>query len=286
MALMILRFPVAAAALLAVLLSSGRASAEDEYVIGEGDTLQVSVWGEKEMSMQVKVRPDGMITLPAVGEVRAAERTPNDLQAALTRKLRRIVKNPVVTVIVSEVTNNKVYVFGGGVRAGVFDLTQRTTLLQLLCRIGQDQDGGRGKSDRGVENADLRNAFIVRKGKVVRRDFHELFINAKLSDDMEIEPNDAVFIPAFRDRNVYVMGAVAAPKAIPYRDGLTAVEAILEAGGFAKFARENGTNIYRKDGDRETKIRVRVKDLMSDGDLRQNASLRPGDYVIVSESLF
>ena len=261
-------------------------AAAGEYVIGEGDTLQISVWGEKDMSTTVKVRPDGMITLPAVGEVAATERTPSELQAELTRKLRNIVKNPVVTVIVSEVTNNKVYVFGGGIGSGVFDLTQHTTLLQLLCRLGQQRGGRPTAVSEDVQNADLRNAYVIRKGKVIRRDFHDLFINAKMDDDIVIEPNDAVFIPAFGDRNVYVMGAVATPKALAYRDGLTVVEAILEAGGFTKFAKENATIIYRKNGDKELSIPVRVKDLMNDGDLRQNTALRPGDYVIVNESLF
>ncbi len=107
-----------------------------------------------------------------------------------------------------------------------------------------------------------------------------------MSDDVLIEPNDAIYIPAFRDRNVYVMGAVTTPKAISYREGLTVVEAILEAGGFTKFAKQNGTVIYRKNGEHEVTIPVKVKDLINDGDLRQNARLQPGDYVIVSESLF
>jgi polysaccharide export outer membrane protein len=82
------------------------------------------------------------------------------------------------------------------------------------------------------------------------------------------------------------MGAVTTPKAIAYRDGLTVVEAILEAGGFTKFAKQNDTVIYRKDGTRDQAIPVKVKNLINDGDLSQNARVQPGDYVVVSESLF
>ena len=265
-----------------------------DYVIGEGDTLMISVWGEKELSLSVKVRPDGKITLPALGEIVAAKATPNELQADLTRKLRGIVKNPVVTVIVSEVTNNKVYVFGGGVSSGVYSLTQRTTLLQLLCQIGQQKpiievrtaSPGSVPSSSSAQSADLRNAYVLRNGKRIKKDFYDLFVNGNMSQDIEIEPNDAIFIPAFQDRNVYVMGAVTTPKAISYRDGLTVVEAILEAGGFTKFAKQNNTVIYRKDGDRDLVIPAKVKDLINDGDLRQNTRLQPGDYVVVYESLF
>jgi polysaccharide biosynthesis/export protein len=257
-----------------------------EYVIGEGDTLMISVWGEKELSMSVKVRPDGKITLPALGEVTAAEMTPKALQATLTDKMRGLVKNPIVTVIIQEVTNNKVYVFGGGLNSGVYSLTSRTTLLQLLCQLGQQSAGQKTLLVVGAQIADLRNAYIIRNGHKIRRDFYDLFVNAKISDDIVIEPNDVLFIPTFQDRNVYVMGAVSTPKAIVYRDGLTVVEAILEAGGFTKFAKQNATIIYRKSGEKDLTIPVKVKDLINDGDLGQNTRLQPGDYVIVNESIF
>ncbi len=282
---------------LLIFLAGSPVALSGDYLIGEGDTLAISVWGEKDLSQSVKVRPDGRITLPALGEISVTGMTPKALQAELTTRMRGIVKNPVVTVIVAEVTNNKVYVFGGGVNSGVYSLTQRTTLLQLLCQLGQQQQGQQQQQNEGpqkttsatasgVQNADLRNAYIIRNAKKIRQDFYDLFVNAKMSDDVLIEPNDAIYIPAFRDRNVYVMGAVTTPKSIAYREGLTVVEAILEAGGFTKFAKQNGTVIYRKNGEREVTIPVKVKDLINDGDLRQNSRLQPGDYVIVSESLF
>ncbi len=275
--------------LLLISLAGNAAAMSGDYLIGEGDTLAISVWGEKELSQSVKVRPDGKITLPALGEISVTGMTPKSLQSELTGKMRGLVKNPIVTVIISEVTNNKVYVFGGGVNSGVYSLTQRTTLLQLLCQLGQQQGEGYKTSLQtmsGVQIADLRSAYIIRNGTKIRQDFHDLFVNAKMSDDVVIEPNDAIYIPAFRDRNVYVMGAVMTPKSITYRDGLTVVEAILEAGGFTKYAKQNGTVIYRKNGDKDVAIPVKVKDLINDGDLRQNARLLPGDYVVVSESLF
>lgn len=246
-----------------------------EYVIGEGDTLLISVWGEKDLSLSVKVRPDGKITLPAIGEVTAANTTSKNLQASLTNKLRGIVKNPVVTVIVMEITNNKVYIFGGGVKAGVYSLVQRTTLLQLLCQI------------EDAKKADLKRAYVMRDGKRIKVDFSRLFIQGDTSEDVTIEPNDVIFIPTNVDKNVYVMGAVNMPKFIEYREGLTVMEAILEAGGFTKFASPNDTIIYRKDEYRkEITIPVKMKRLINDGDLKQNEKLKPGDYIVVKESLF
>jgi polysaccharide export outer membrane protein len=260
-----------------------------EYTIGQGDMLSISVWGEKDLSLSVKVRPDGKITLPAIGEVTAGNTTPAELQTALTSKLRGIVKNPIVTVIVTEITNNKVYIFGGGVSSGVYSLTQRTTLLQLLCQLEQQQspstEAGKSSTIR-VRDADLKHAYVLRKEEKVKQNFYDLFIHGQTSEDIVIEPNDAIFIPAYIDRNVYVMGAVVTPKAIEYREGLSVMEAILEAGGFTKFASPNDTTIYRKGSNKEETLRVKAKRLMSDGDLTQNVLLKPGDYIVVREGIF
>jgi polysaccharide export outer membrane protein len=260
---------------LMVLLLAPFAVYGGEYLIGEGDTILVSVWGEKDLSLTVKVRPDGKITLPAVGDVAASNMTAKALQTVLTGKLKGIVKNPVVTVTVTEITNNKVYIFGGGVKAGVYSLAQRTTLLQLLCQI------------EDAKKADLKRAYVQRDGKAVKTDFSKLFIQGDTTEDIAIEPNDVIFIPTNMDKNVYVMGAVITPKFIEFREGLTVMEAILEAGGFTKYASPNDTIIYRKGEDqKEVAIPVKIKKLTNDGDLKQNTKLKPGDYVVVKEGMF
>jgi polysaccharide export outer membrane protein len=256
-----------------VLLFASSVSAAD-YLIGEGDTLMISVWGEKDLTLPVIVRPDGKISVPAVGEVMAANTTVKELQTTLTGKVGRIVKNPIVTVMVTGITNNKVYLFGGGVKLGVFALTQRTSLLQLLCQI------------EDVRKADLKNASVLRRGKKIKEDFTKLYLQGDMTEDIAIESNDIIYISTNVNKNVYVMGAVNTPKFVEYRDGLTVMEAILEAGGFTKFASQNDTIIHRKSGAREITITVKMKKLINDGDLSQNARLQPGDYVVVREGIF
>jgi polysaccharide export outer membrane protein len=220
-------------AIVLVLLFVSSVSAAD-YLIGEGDSLIISVWGEKDLTVPVIVRPDGKISIPAVGEVMAANSTVKELQTALTGKIGRIVKNPIVTVMVTGITNNKVYLFGGGVKLGVFTLTQRTSLLQLLCQV------------EDVRKADLKNAYVLRSGKKIKEDFTKLYIQGDIKEDIAIEPNDIIYISTNVDKNVYVMGAVTKPMFVEYHDGLTVTEAILQAGGFTKFASQNDTIIYRK----------------------------------------
>lgn len=258
---------------LAVLLFATSLFAAD-YIIGEGDTLSVSVWGEKDFSFTAKVRPDGKITVPTIGEITAANMTPKNLQAVLTDKLKVVVRKPVVTVSVTEITNNKVYVFGGGVKAGVFTLGQRMTLLQLLCQIDD------------VRKADLQSAYVIRGKQKIREDFTNLYLKGNVEEDVVIEPNDIIYLPMRGDNYVYVMGAVIAPKPVEYREGITVMEAILSAGGFNQFANPDATMIYRKDKKKDVAINAKMKKLMINGDLTQNVTLRAGDYVLVKEGLF
>lgn len=266
-----------------------------DYIIGEGDGLDISVWGVRDLNGSVRVRPDGKITIPGLGDVTAAGVTPKELQATLAVKFRALVKNPIVTVAVREITNSKVYIFGSGINSGVYDLNRRTTLLQLLCSIGNSSASasgapvGRGQMVNAVANAkvaDYKNAYVLRNGAKIKQDFYKLFVDGDVNEDIIIESGDSIFIPQLLDKNVYVMGAVNAPRVIEYREGMTVMEAILESGGFTKYAKLNDTTILRKSGKKDMTISIRAKDLIYDGDLEQNIKLRPGDYIIAREGMF
>ena len=258
----------------AMLLMLPFTSHAGDYVIGEGDALDIAVWGVKELSFPAKVRPDGKITIPGLGDVAASGQTPTALQYSLTVRLKELVKNPIVTVAVTGITNSKVYIFGGGVKSGVFELLQRSTLLQLLCTIGE------------LKTADLKRSYLLRNGKKIKEDLHSLFISGETAGDIQLESGDSLFIPLLLDKSVYVLGAVNLPKAIEYRDGMTVMEAILEAGSFTKFASQNDTLIRRKDAGTEVTIPVKAKEIIQSGNMTQNVKLKPGDYIIVKESIF
>ncbi|VAX34740.1 FIG123464: Polysaccharide export protein [hydrothermal vent metagenome] len=244
------------------------------YLIGDGDTLQISVWGEPELSAVTIVRPDGKITLPAVGDVMASGYKPRELAGKLTEDLRKIVKEPIVTVTVTGITNNKVYVFGGGVPSGVHNLPGRTSLLRFLCRLGS------------FKSADLERAYIVREGKKLDVNFYNLFVKGDLSKDVMLKAEDIIYIPDNELNKIYVIGAVNEPKYVFYRENIRILDAILEAGGFTKFAKENDVLVLRKKAGQTETIVVKTKDLMKEGDIKENIALEPGDFVIVKEGIF
>jgi polysaccharide export outer membrane protein len=248
-----------------------------DYVIGDGDKLQISVWGNPEISVEdAVVRPDGKISIPAIGDVKASGLTPMELTDVLSREITKVVKTPIVTVIVKEMKNYRIFVLGRGVVAGVQTLTKETTLLEFLSQLGS------------LANADLGNAYLVRDKKMIKKDFYKLYEKVDFSQDIVLEPNDMLFIPDNFENRIIVVGEIKQPAVIiTYREGTTFLDVILTVGGFTEFAAENDVEILRKkeNGER-TRIVIRAKDLMKKGDITKNIPMMPGDYVVVKESLF
>jgi polysaccharide export outer membrane protein len=259
---------------LLIVLALPACSLAQDYVIGGGDKLKISVWGEEGLSGEVTVRPDGKITLPAVGDVAAAGLTPAELTKGLTEKLKPFVKTPIVTISVNTITNNKVYVFGGGVASGEYNLDGKTTLLRLMTKLGD------------LKDADLTRAYIIRGGEKLEVDFYDLFRRGNISKDAEVMADDMIFIPDNTRTKIYVVGEVKDPKYINYKEGLKILDAIIDAGWFTDYAKENKVLILRQTSDKLVEIKVKIKDLTKDGDLTQNVDLQPGDFVIVKETIF
>jgi len=108
----------------------------NEYRIGPGDVLQVSIWKNEAVSRTVPVRPDGKIGLPLLNDVEAAGYTPMELRDVLVRKLTEYMPEPEVSVIVTEPRSFTVSVMGEVARPGRFALQSRTSVLDVLAMAG------------------------------------------------------------------------------------------------------------------------------------------------------
>jgi len=261
-------------ALMLFVLFSANGYAKD-YVIGDGDSLKISVWGNPELSITTTVRPDGKISIPALGEIKASGLTPLELTKFLEKEMVRVIKTPIVTVIVTGMTNYKIFVIGRGAKTGAYTLQRETTLLEFLAQLGP------------LDIADLKNAYLVRNKRKIKENFIDLFEKGDYSQDVTLEANDMLFIPDNFEQRIRIVGAVNGPATITYREGLTILDVILSAGGFTQFAKENDVKVLRENvkGDRE-EITVKSKDLMKNGVLEENVAMKPGDVVIVKEKLF
>jgi polysaccharide export outer membrane protein len=93
------------------------------------------------------------------------------------------------------------------------------------------------------------------------------------------------FVGTFGEQ-IRVVGQAANPQALPYREGMTLLDVMIAVGGLSEFAAGNRAKLIRRVGEEQTEIRVRLDDLLNNGDIRQNVSMRPGDVVIVPEARF
>jgi polysaccharide export outer membrane protein len=173
-----------------VLDSIPRQPEVDEYVIGYGDKLDVTfLYNESLDQKEIKVRPDGKISLPYVGEVRASGVRVSHLDSLLTAKYSEIIVNPNVTVIVRDFASQVVYVLGEVGNGGGYPYNRGLTLLGLLAQ-------GRGLTGKGKENGVLVIRRIAPDHVVgIQVDFKELVQGKRFDLDIPLEPNDIVYVP-------------------------------------------------------------------------------------------
>ena len=120
----------------AVQAQGGSREAPTEYSIGPEDVLEISVWREEDLQREVLVRPDGKISFPLAGDVQAAGETAEQVQRTITDKLKRYLSDPVVTVTVSTVGGNKIYVIGQVQNPGAYVIGRYVDVLQALTIAG------------------------------------------------------------------------------------------------------------------------------------------------------
>ncbi|MCB1833247.1 MAG: polysaccharide export protein [Geminicoccaceae bacterium] len=166
-----------------------------EYTIAPGDELQIFVWQDRDLSLTVRVRPDGRISMPLIDEIDAAGKTPPTLAEDIKRRLSAYVQNPVVTVIVA------------------------------------DYEGP-------------------------------------------------------LDQQIRVIGEATKPQSLTFQPNMTLLDALIAVEGLTEFADGNAAVLVRKSDTGTKRYRVRLTDLLQDGDVSANAMLLPGDVLIVPETTF
>lgn len=164
------------------------------YIIGPGDTLQVFVWRNSELTTTVPVRPDGKISTPLVEDMVAVGKTPSGLARDIEKVLGEYVRSPQVNIIVTQ--------------------------------------------------------------------------------------------PVSAFSQVKVIGQVAHPQALAYREGMTVMDAVLAVGGLAPFAAANRSKVIRTENGKPREIKVKLENVVNKGDLTTNVALKPGDVLVVPESVF
>lgn len=157
------------------------------FVIGPDDVLAVLFWREKDLSAEVVVRPDGMISLPLLNDVRAAGLAPEELRQQLMDAASRYVNDPSVTVFVKTINSRKVFISGMVAKPGTYSLTAPMTVVQLLATAGGL-----------LEFADRKKITILRtengSSKSFKFNYDEVAEGKNLAQNIELKPGDTVFV--------------------------------------------------------------------------------------------
>ena len=159
-----------------------------EYLLAPGDTLHVAVWKEPELRTDVFVRLDGRITVPLIGDVRAAGRTIEQLTTEVREKLAGFLEAPTVTITLAQAVSARFFVIGEVTRAGVYPLTGRTTVLQALALAGGFKEFA--KRERIVVIREKRGDH-----KAFTFNFRDVGLGARLEQDVALESGDTVIVP-------------------------------------------------------------------------------------------
>jgi polysaccharide export outer membrane protein len=161
-------------------------AADSNYIIGESDSLDISIWGEQTLSRQVNVRPDGLISIPLIGEVKADGKTPVELQIEIQQALSKFIKDPKCVVIVLEPKSKQVYVDGQVINPGQFILDKDIYFSQIISLAGGF-----------TEWASKGSIIILRtegdKRVPIKADYNKIVKGKK--PDIKLMPGDTIVVP-------------------------------------------------------------------------------------------
>jgi polysaccharide export outer membrane protein len=153
------------------------------YKIGANDVLAIRVWREPELSQAVVVRPDGMFTLPLIGDVKAGGLTPEELKNSLSEALGKYITKPEVTVSVQQVLSKKYYITGEVSRTGMFPLVVPTTVLEALSGAG----GFR-------EFANKKKIIIMRGNERLKFNYNDVIKGKNMDQNIYLQDGDHIIV--------------------------------------------------------------------------------------------
>jgi polysaccharide export outer membrane protein len=162
-----------------------------EYLIGPGDTVNIMVWRNPEVSMSVPVRPDGKITTPLVEDLPAAGKTSTELARDIEKALAKFIQQPVVTVIVTNFVGNfseQIRVIGQAAKPQALPYRRDMSLMDVLIAVGGVTEFASGNRASVIRTVDgKQQKFNVR--------LNDLIKDGDISANMPMRPGDVLVIP-------------------------------------------------------------------------------------------
>ncbi len=240
-----------------------------EYRLGAGDVIRISVYQNPDLTLESRIGEAGTISFPLLGSVQIGGLAVSTAEKLIADGLRNgnFVKQPQVSILVSQVRGNQASVLGQVNRPGRFPLeVVDMRLSDLLATAG-------GIATTGADTVTLVG---TREGRPIRRvlDLPLIFRSANRDDDVIVQNGDVLYVE--RAPMAYIYGEVQRPGPIRVERGMTVMQALATGGGLTLRGTEKGLRIHRKNADGKTQV---LQPAMDD-------ALQDSDVVYVRESLF
>jgi polysaccharide export outer membrane protein len=287
---------------LAVFVACALVTLADEYEIGPGDVLHVVVLGQAEMTGDFPVNPEGLMSFPVLGKVKASQMSIRELERKLTTLLTDgYLKRPQVTVTVQEYNSQRVFVTGEVLKTGPYALKADRSLRALLGEIGPfTQNAGHEvivirppagivvpplpppsapSSERGAPPSDTASPAAgpglpldIPGAEVFHVSLQELQ-SGNPERNILLQAGDTVYVP--RAAQIYIAGSVTRPGPYRFQEGMTLLQALTLAGGVTERGSTKRVKVIRTVGDKKQEIRIQPTDLV-----------QPEDTIVVPERFF
>ena len=240
-----------------------------DYILGEGDVLTISVYDQPDLQSTVRISGDGMITLPLIGQIAATGQSVDQLGKKIESRLADgYIIDPHVNIFVEEFRSLKATILGGVNAPGLYELKGQTSLLELISKAG-------GLTQEAANQAIIQRDQEDHKAKkVITVKLSELMEQGQSSQNLSIVNGDNIYIP--KKKVFYVTGEVKSPNSYEYEEGLTVIQALTKAGGVNDKAAPSRIKIIRSANGKE-ELLERVK---------MDQQVQANDVIVVPESYF
>lgn len=255
-------------------------AAAGNYVVGPEDLLDVQVFGEDDLTRQVRVNGEGEIVLPLVGALKVAGMTPKAIEQRLMQAYgTNYLRNPQITLSVKEYRHQRVSVTGAVDKPGYYEIIGPRKLLEILAMAGGPQD--KGPSARAGDTVNITRQQGSPQTLII--DLKRLEVQMDPELNVTVNSGDVVHVPFAG--NAYVLGGVRSPGCIPVRDNLTLSQALAVAGGTDPVLASSQVKIMRLDAQRNpVTITAHLGKVMSRQE--EDVPLKENDVVVVNMNSF
>lgn len=251
------------------LLLSAFASAADEYLLGPGDVLRIAVYGQQDMTSEVRVSESGFITFPLIGLVKAVGVPAAGLELKIADALKKggFVNKPEVSAMITAFRSKQVSVLGQVNRPGKFSLETVSTVADLLALAGGT-----------LSNVAADEVVLIqqRDGKTIRKtiDLLALLNQADFTLNDKVENGDVIFVP--RAPMFYVYGEVQRPGVYRLERNMTVAQAIAAGGGLTLRGSDSRLQVKRRNNGKQIET----------NSIQLDDSLQMDDVLVVKERVF